>query len=135
VTPAPAKALAPIRAALQKNPDVNLPDEAAGVITAGLTDLQRFRMLTESHAGPNGEQTSLLNRKRGQRRRRIRHPATRPIHRHGIVPDRAGARWVHLTCSRPGFWRSWSAPSSSIAAKDSSVEIIGWAKPSIGRNR
>jgi hypothetical protein len=49
---------------LQKNPDINLDDDAAGVITAGLTDPSRFRMLVEPHAGPNGVQTSLLNRKR-----------------------------------------------------------------------
>ena len=52
--PPAAKSLAPIRAALQKNPDVNLPDVAAGVITAGLADPARFRMLTEPHAGSNG---------------------------------------------------------------------------------
>jgi hypothetical protein len=93
--PPAAKSLAPIRAALQKNPDVNLPDVAAGVITAGLADPARFRMLTEPHAGSNGQATSLLNRKRVSEGVVFVTPQHERLIDMGVLPDVAGARWMH----------------------------------------
>ena len=90
-----AKSLVPIRAALQKNPDVNLPDVAAGVITAGLADPARFRMLTEPHAGSNGQATSLLNRKRVSEGVVFVTPQHDRFIDMGVLPDVAGARWMH----------------------------------------
>ena len=93
--PPAAKSLAPIRAALQKNPDVNLPDVAAGVITAGLADPDRFRMLTEPHTGSNGQATSLLNRKRVSEGVVFVTPQHDRLIDMGVLPDVAGARWMH----------------------------------------
>jgi len=95
VPPAAARTLAPVRTALQKNPDVNLPDEAAGVITAGLTDPVRFRMLTETHAAPDGSSTSLLNRKRVGEGTAFVTPQHDRYIEMGCIPDLVGARWQH----------------------------------------
>ena len=93
--PPAAQSLVPIRAALQKNPDVNLPDVAAGVITAGLADPARFRMLTEPHTGSNGQATSLLNRKRVSEGVIFVTPQHDRLIDMGVLPDVAGARWMH----------------------------------------
>jgi hypothetical protein len=93
--PPAAKALAPVRAAFQKNSDVNLPDEAAGVVMAGLTDPARFRMLTETHVGTNGTSSSLLNRKRVSEGTVYVTPQHDRFIEMGVLPDVAGARWTH----------------------------------------
>ena len=96
LAPPPAtKSLAPVRTAFQRNADVNLPDEAAGVITAGLVDPARFRMLTEPHTGSNGQATSLLNRKRVGEGIVFVTPQHDRLIDMGVLPDVAGARWMH----------------------------------------
>lgn len=93
--PPAAKTLAPVRAALLKNPDVNLPDDAAGIVTAGLADPARFRMLTETHPGPNGQSTSLLNRKRVSEGVMFVTPQHDRLIDMAVLPDVGGARWAH----------------------------------------
>ncbi|MEU7941104.1 hypothetical protein [Microbispora bryophytorum] len=95
IPPAAPKVLAPVRAALLKNPDVNLPDEAAGVITAGLVDPIRFRMLTETHLDPNNKKTSLLTRKRVSEGTVFVTPQHDRYIDMGCIPDLAGARWLY----------------------------------------
>ncbi|WP_374456996.1 hypothetical protein [Nocardioides sp.] len=94
--PPAAKVLAPVRTALLKNPEVNLPEGAAGVVTAGLVDPARFRMLTEAHGTAAGESTSLLNRKRVGGGVLFSTPQHDRLIDMGVLPDVAGARWTHL---------------------------------------
>lgn len=76
--PPAAKTLAPVRAALLKNPDVNLPDDAAGIVTAGLADPARFRMLTETHPGPQRPEHLPAQPQAGQRGGHVRDASARP---------------------------------------------------------
>lgn len=95
VKPVPTKTLSIVRSALLRNPDVNLPAAAAGIITSGLTDPRRFRQLTEAQDHPNGEKSSLLNTKRvGEGTVFVTAQHDRFIDL-GILPDPIGARWMH----------------------------------------
>lgn len=91
---APAKSLASVRTALQRNPDVNLPDEAASVITGGLTDPARFKMLVETHTGPTGQTSLLISKRVGEGNVFVTQQHDRYIDL-GVIPDVAGARWLH----------------------------------------
>lgn len=93
--PSQPRTLTSVRAALQKNPETNVPDDLAGVVTAGVTDPARFKMLVETHTGPNGDPDSLLIRKR------VSDGVVYTTQQHdryidmGVLPDVAGARWAH----------------------------------------
>lgn len=93
--PAPAepRTLSAVRRAFLKNPDVNLDEQAAGIVTAGLIDPHRFRMLVEPHASPTGETTSLLNRKPVSEGNAYITPQHDRFIDFGILPDLAGPRW------------------------------------------
>ncbi|WP_146073632.1 hypothetical protein [Amycolatopsis sp. CA-126428] len=94
-TPLPARNLTSVRSALQRNQAVNLPDEAASVITGGLTDPDRFKLLVEPYPAADGGQTSLLNSKRvGEGDVFVTQQHDRFIDI-GVIPDLAGARWAH----------------------------------------
>jgi hypothetical protein len=93
--PTAVRDLAPVRTSLQRNPMVNLPDKAASVITGGLTDPGRFKMLVEARATDDGGQVSLLNTKRvGEGDIYVTQQHDRYIDM-GVIPDVAGARWAH----------------------------------------
>ncbi|MFV2086807.1 hypothetical protein [Micromonospora sp. LOL_021] len=70
------------------------------MITAGLTDPVRFRMLTETHTGHDGTATSLLNRKRVGEGIVFVTPQHDRFIDMGVIPDVAGARWVHTLHNR-----------------------------------
>ncbi|MGV9817956.1 hypothetical protein [Nocardia xishanensis] len=74
---------------------MNLDAEAAGIITSGVVDPQRFRMLTEMHTDAAGTRQSLLNQKRVTEGIAYVTPQHDRFIDLGILPDVAGARWAH----------------------------------------
>lgn len=99
--PAPPepRELVGVKKALKRNPDVNLSDEAAAVVTGGLVDPARFRMLVETHQSPTGVVASLLNRKRVTGGVAHVTPQHDRFIDFGIIPDLEGARWSDATTS------------------------------------
>lgn len=93
--PAP-RVLAPVRRALLNNRLVDLDDESAGAITAGLVDPQRFRFLTEMHTNATGSsEQSLLTSKRVTGGIVFVTPQHDRFAELGILPDVVGARWAY----------------------------------------
>ncbi|MBB2943285.1 hypothetical protein FB565_002998 [Actinoplanes lutulentus] len=99
VAPAVTRSLAPARKALLGNSDVNLCEHGAGAVTGGLVDPHRFSMLVQAYQAANGNASLLVEK-------RVSEGVVFVTQQHdrfldlGILPDIAGARWLHQVKSR-----------------------------------